>query len=139
MAFWPDDKGRDGCRTPMVWDDAPHGGFSEGRPWLPVKPPQARRSVAAQLGREGSPLETYRAALAFRRGRPELARGDIAFEESDGAVLAFTRRLDGSALRCRFNLSPEPVAIGDAGGAVGPSAGHADGRLEPWGFVFEEA
>ena len=37
LAFWPDYKGRDGCRTPMVWDaDAPHGGFTTGTPWLPV-------------------------------------------------------------------------------------------------------
>src|SRR5690606_38176588 len=46
--FWPDYKGRDGCRTPMVWDGIPQGGFTTGRPWLPIKPPQLARNVAAQ-------------------------------------------------------------------------------------------
>ncbi|PJN94364.1 alpha-glucosidase, partial [Amaricoccus sp. HAR-UPW-R2A-40] len=48
LRFWPENKGRDGCRTPMVWDDAPNGGFSTGAPWLPVKAPQAARHVAGQ-------------------------------------------------------------------------------------------
>ena len=139
IAFWPEDKGRDGCRTPMVWDDGPQAGFTEGTPWLPVKPPQADRSVARQAGREGSVLETYRAMLAFRRERAELGAGDIAFEEVRGSLLTFTRRLDGRALRCRFNLSPEPVEVGALGGTAGPSAGRSDGRLEAWGFAFEEA
>ena len=35
--FWPKFRGRDGCRTPMVWlSDNMHGGFSEVKPWLPV-------------------------------------------------------------------------------------------------------
>ena len=139
LAFWPDDKGRDGCRTPMVWDDAPHGGFTTGTPWLPVKPTQAARSVAAQAGHGGSVLETYRALMAFRRSRPELVSGDIAFEEAGAAVLAFVRRLDGRRLRCRFNLSPEPARIGEIGAPVGPSSGLDDASLGPWGFAFEEA
>lgn len=36
IAFWPNFKGRDGCRTPMPWRDTPDGGFSTGTPWLPV-------------------------------------------------------------------------------------------------------
>jgi alpha-glucosidase len=39
IPFWPQFKGRDGCRTPMPWvADAPHGGFSSATPWLPVPP-----------------------------------------------------------------------------------------------------
>src|SRR5918995_1106475 len=35
IRFWPGYKGRDGCRTPMVWDsNAPNGGFSSAKPWL---------------------------------------------------------------------------------------------------------
>ena len=54
IRFWPEYKGRDGCRTPMVWDggDAASG-FSTGRPWLPVKAPQAARHVAGQTGGPG--------------------------------------------------------------------------------------
>ena len=39
IRFWPDYKGRDGCRTPMVWESGTNtqGGFTTGTPWLPVK------------------------------------------------------------------------------------------------------
>ena len=48
IRFWPEFKGRDGCRTPMVWEaDAPNAGFSTGRPWLPMP--------AAHVGAGGQP------------------------------------------------------------------------------------
>ena len=38
IRFWPEPIGRDGCRTPMVWDAGnASSGFSTGRPWLPIK------------------------------------------------------------------------------------------------------
>src|SRR5262249_56771125 len=33
---WPKEKGRDGERTPMQWNSGPNGGFTNGKPWLPV-------------------------------------------------------------------------------------------------------
>ena len=39
IALWPEWQGRDGCRTPMPWNEHHHhAGFSniEGMPWLPV-------------------------------------------------------------------------------------------------------
>ncbi|MEL6681805.1 MAG: alpha-amylase family glycosyl hydrolase [Pseudomonadota bacterium] len=42
LRYWPAIKGRDGCRTPMVWErEQLNAGFSTGQPWLPVKDPQA--------------------------------------------------------------------------------------------------
>ena len=31
ITFWPEYKGRDGCRTPMPWSDADHGGLGTSR------------------------------------------------------------------------------------------------------------
>ena len=128
--FWPEPIGRDNTRTPMVWDGAVNGGFSRVKPWLPVKPPQLARNVAAQIGVAGSVLESYRAMLAFRRGSEALRLGATRFFDLPEPVLAFMR---GDGLVCVFNLSPEAVevrAVG-LGAMVGPQAGveHSGDKL----------
>jgi alpha-glucosidase len=140
FTFWPDYKGRDGCRTPMVWDDSPNGGFTTGTPWLPVKPPQLARNVAAQAGLPGSVLETYRALLAFRSTSPALRGGHTRFLDLPEPILAFERS-GATPLTCVFNLSPVPQRLTCTGGApTGPSqAGRLEGTmltLGPNGFVF---
>jgi len=35
---WPLEKGRDGERTPMQWNDSANAGFSKAKPWLRVPP-----------------------------------------------------------------------------------------------------
>ena len=58
IRFWPEYKGRDGCRTPMPWDEgeAPNG-FTTGKPWLPVKPEHSALNVAAQNADPDSTLQ----------------------------------------------------------------------------------
>ena len=111
LRFWPEVRGRDGCRTPMVWDHGPNAGFSAAKPWLPVKPPQAARAVASQQARNDSVLAAYRATIAFRKAQPALRRGDIAFLDLPEPILAFRRDLDGQALTCVFNLSKTPATL----------------------------
>jgi alpha-glucosidase len=108
IEFWPEYKGRDGCRTPMVWDASPHGGFTTGTPWLPVKAPQAARHVEGQAGKAGSVLEFYRQMLAHRRQTPALLTGRTRFLDLAEPVLGFLR---GEDLACLFNLSPDPVTL----------------------------
>jgi alpha-glucosidase len=112
--FWPEPIGRDNTRTPMVWDDSKQGGFTGGnvKPWLPVKPPQLARNVAAQAGVKGSVLECYRAMLAFRRGSEALRLGATRFFDLPEPVLAFLR---GDGLLCIFNLSPRTVTVQSTG------------------------
>ncbi|MDO6964326.1 beta-galactosidase BglA [Rhizobium alvei] len=108
IRFWPSFKGRDGCRTPMVWESTlANGGFSDARPWLPVRYEHQVLAVDAQLGVEGSVLEHYRRMLAFRRAHPAMVTGDIAFVATNQDLLVFTRRLEGEALLFVFNLTRE--------------------------------
>jgi alpha-glucosidase len=142
IRFWPDNKGRDGCRTPMVWDAAaPSAGFSSGRPWLPIKAPQAANAVASQIGKPDSVLEFYRSMLRLRRETPELRSGRTRFFEVSEPLLAFTR---GGTVLCLFNLSPEKhrLALRGAGAfALAQGAEHHPDdtmTLHPNGFALME-
>ena len=54
IRFWPAFKGRDGCRTPMVWESGkPNAGFTTGKPWLPVPEAHRRRAVDLEQGEPG--------------------------------------------------------------------------------------
>lgn len=115
IRFWPDVKGRDGCRTPMPWTDAEHGGFSRASPWLPLKASQRVRNVAAQETDPGSLLNAYRTLLAYRRAHPALIAGDIHFHDAAPPVLAFTRKADTETLLCVFNLSTRAQKLTPSG------------------------
>ncbi len=141
IEFWPDYKGRDGCRTPMVWEDkAPNAGFSTTRPWLPVCSKQTSRAVSTQKTEAGSLLQHYRQAIALRKKNPTLGFGEMAIVESSGPILSFLRWSGDTKLFCLFNMGdsvaetslPEGQwhSIGEGvGGAPIPSIGpvHLDG------------
>ncbi len=130
LRFWPEVKGRDGCRTPMVWEvDAAHGGFSKAKPWLPVKSAQQSRAVDGQEVANDSLLHTYRAQIATRQATPALRVGATEFMDLPDPVLAFTRSTDTQTLTCVFNLGPEPIALtlGNAAAPIGPHAAKVDG------------
>ncbi|MEM8849866.1 MAG: alpha-glucosidase [Pseudomonadota bacterium] len=130
IRFWPGVKGRDGCRTPMVWEAAaPHAGFSTGTPWLPVKPPQAAKAVDAQL--PGGVLDFYREVIAYRKGSATLSQGKTTFLDLPEPILAFRREADGQMLTCIFNLRAEPIVLSLTGTAelAGPRAGELSGSI----------
>ncbi|UCI06822.1 alpha-glucosidase family protein [Mesorhizobium sp. B1-1-8] len=110
IRFWPGVKGRDGCRTPMVWEaGAEGGGFSTGKPWLPVPLAHRGRAVDVQNGEAGSVLAAYRSILALRKCHPALIAGSIRFLDAEGGVLAFIRQHEDEKLLCVFNFAGEPA------------------------------
>jgi len=113
ITFWPEFKGRDGCRTPMAWTaDAPNGGFTSGKPWLPVAAPHIAAAASVQEGDPLSALTFARNIIAWRRGLPQLTRGDIVFFDAPEPVLALRRDLDGErGVIAIFNLDAEPVSF----------------------------
>jgi len=143
--FWPVIKGRDGCRTPMVWDhNAPNAGFSAGKPWLPVKPEQAARAANRQEGDAQSVLVAYRQTIAFRRARLELREGETRFLDLPEPFLAIERHAGNRMLTAVFNLSADPHALALTGRpiAVGPIAATVTPglvTLPAQGFVFLES
>ena len=113
ITFWPEFKGRDGCRTPMPWtSEAPNAGFTSGAPWLPVAPSHVDAAVSNQEGNPESTLNAARRLIAWRRNQPQLTRGEIVFFDAPEPVLALRRDLAGYAgLLAVFNLGPEPVSF----------------------------
>lgn len=107
--FWPEFKGRDGCRTPMVWQcDAHLGGFTTAeQAWLPVPADHLAHAVDVQEQNAGSVLEFYRAFLRFRKNHPALVKGDITLLPSEEGVLAFTRQTADEKLLCVFCLTED--------------------------------
>lgn len=122
ITFWPEFKGRDGCRTPMPWQaDQPHAGFSTGKPWLPVPAEHAENAVSVQDPQRDSVLNYARHILAWRKKYPQLSRGEIRFFDGPEPVLAIRRDLAGStSLLAAFNLGNQAVSFvwPDAQGAT---------------------
>jgi alpha-glucosidase len=145
IEFWPEFKGRDGCRTPMPWEPSNRsGGFSDGKPWLPVPPEHLHRAAAGQAGVDGSMLEHYRRALAFRRAQPVLVTGDMSAVTAAGDVATFTRADADGRVWAAFNLGHGTATValppGDWApvgadlGAVAPVGGAV--TLGPWEFAL---
>jgi len=111
IRFWPGYKGRDGCRTPMVWErEAPNAGFSQApRTWLPVPDSHRLHAVDQQEHLSGSILSHYRQTLAFRKAHQSLIDGPMTFLETNGDLLAFIRGEGSERLLFVFNLDRKPA------------------------------
>ncbi len=142
IEFWPEFKGRDGCRTPMVWEPSnQNGGFTAGNPWLPVSHEHLQSSVATQEDDPAALLHHYRRAIAFRRTHPALTKGAHEDVQAEGDIIRFTRTHEGQTIFCAFNLSDTPstcalpegnwIPIGAELGSAGPMP---DGKMHlgPW-------
>jgi alpha-glucosidase len=112
ITFWPEFKGRDGCRTPMPWNsDRLHGGFSSVSPWLPVDQQHCRKAVDLQETDPDSSLNFYRTFIAWRKRQSILLHGNIYFLDTAEPVLAFVREFDGERWLCAFNLGADRIQV----------------------------
>jgi len=111
ITFWPNFKGRDGCRTPMPWDNSAQAGFTAGTPWLPIPAEHFELAVQRQEMVADSVLNAWRAFLSWRKSQPALMAGDIQFIDAPEPVLMFIRSTPSQTLLCAFNLSPQTVEV----------------------------
>ena len=104
--------GRDPERTPMLWDNSEHAGFTRGKPWLPIEPDYTTRSVETESKDPCSLLNLYKRLLELRKKHAALHAGDVYAirpeTNSDSSLLSY-RRTDGSErLQIVLNLGKEP-------------------------------
>ncbi|GAB4505633.1 MAG: alpha-amylase family glycosyl hydrolase [Anaerolineales bacterium] len=108
--FWPFYKGRDGCRSPMQWDDTPNAGFSASKPWLPVHPNFRARNVKAQQADPESLFHFTRQLLHLRRSHPALTRGNFTLlTEQPKDILAYLRETPEQKILVALNFRDKPV------------------------------
>jgi alpha-glucosidase len=112
---WPQEKGRDGERTPMQWDTSKDAGFSTAeRPWLPVPPSSAEYNVKAESQDPNSILSFYKRLLALRRSEPALRDGKyLPLDRDNPYVLSFLRKTpgNGDSILVVLNMSAEPRTV----------------------------
>ena len=146
IQFWPEFTGRDGCRTPMVWEASnTFGGFSEAKPWLPMGAAHADLAVAQQEQASDALLHHYRRVIAMRTGSEVLQSGQQLDMAARDGVLTFRRVLGKREAWCAFNLGDEPAQLDvpdegwhpvDGIGGTDPVGGRL--TLVKWGYAVLE-
>ncbi len=125
---WPNEKGRDGERTPMQWNSSTAAGFSSNpRTWLPVAPGYKQVNVQAQSQDPGSMLTWYKQLIALRRTNPSLHDGGMKMLEAGNQnVLAWSRTAPNAktvVVACNFTAEPQTVSLQKAlGGSTKTAA-----------------
>ncbi len=123
---WPNNKGRDGERTPMQWTDKVNAGFSKTRPWLPVSDNYRTHNVASEQKDPNSILRFYEQLLALRHTNQALLDGDyVALNQNDPNVMSYLRRYKDQAVLVVLNMSDEAQKASFALGPQGFSASEA--------------
>jgi alpha-glucosidase len=148
---WPQEKGRDGERTPMQWNSGENAGFSKGTPWLPVPPTYNTHNVADESKDPDSILVFYKNVLKLRHTNPALLDGSYtAINDSDANVLSYLRVYKDHGVVVALNMSDTPQKVNlelKANGfaaakslvATGKSgANGSEVSLEPFGVFIGE-
>jgi alpha-glucosidase len=109
---WPQEKGRDGERTPMQWDASANAGFSSAAPWLPVPASYQTHNVESELKDPSSILNVYQSLLKLRHQNQALLEGEyIALNQDDPNVLSYLRRYKNQAVLVVLNMSAQTQQV----------------------------
>ena len=103
-------KSRDNARTPMLWDDSEHAGFTDGEPWLPVNANKDAVNAATAEADPDSVFHHYRRLVDLRHEHPVVVEGrfDLLLPDHD-QLWVFTRTLGDDRLLVLANCSSAPA------------------------------
>jgi alpha-glucosidase len=113
---WPKEKGRDGERTPMQWNNDANAGFGgTHKPWLPIGPNYRTVNVAAESREADSLLNYYKRLIRLRKENEQLREGDFVLtNDNSDTVLSYIRVTRGGKavlIALNFTSQPQTVAI----------------------------
>jgi alpha-glucosidase len=102
--------GRDGCRTPILWDQSEYAGFSRVEPWLPLPHDFQERCLSAQREEPRSIYRLYRNLIGLRKKHLALSIGFFRMLVCEDNVLVYIRDYQSKRLLVALNLSGGAVA-----------------------------
>jgi len=130
ISYWPEYKGRDGCRTPMVWNSSSCGGFSEVEPWLPIDIRHLAKSVQEQDSSQNSMLNKLRRFIKWRNQHPALLKGELQLLEDTGEVLCWKRTTEEQSILVAINLTADVLTLEVTDMEIEAAEGHGlEGQL----------
>jgi alpha-glucosidase len=109
---WPNNKGRDGERTPMQWTAGENAGFSTAaKTWLPIADGYQERNAATEADRPGSLLNYYKALIRLRRENATLRDGEFQTIDAGDDIVAWLSKSGSEAALIALNFSATPKTI----------------------------
>lgn len=111
--------GRDPERTPMHWDGSAQGGFTSGRPWLPLDQSFASCHVEGLRNDPASILMLYRRLIELRQEHLALSVGRYTPVTAEGDVLVYERQHGTELMLVALNLGSQPHTLSLPDGAHG--------------------
>lgn len=108
---------RDGCRTPMQWDDGPNAGFSSNpsaKPWLAISPSFQEVNVEKEKADPGSLWNCYRRLVQLRKDNGALRRGLLKLMplgKLSNKCLAYSRIHRDQAVFVYLNFSRKSLRL----------------------------
>ncbi len=89
-------KGRDNARRPLPWDATNQGGFTTGKPWLPLHPDFLKLNVATALANPKSLFYHYQQLIHLRKTQPLVVWGTYReILPEDPALYVYERSYQG--------------------------------------------
>lgn len=108
---------RDGCRTPMQWDDGQNAGFSDNssvRPWVGISPSYRVVNVKKEKSDPHSLWNCYHRLIQLRRQNSALKRGSLEFVplgKLSKKCLAYKRIYNDQEAFIYLNFSKRPLRL----------------------------
>lgn len=103
-------KSRDNARTPMQWSNNKQGGFTTGKPWLPLNPNKDEVNAEVEVNNPNSVYHYYKKIIQLRKKHSIIVYGDYELlEERHEQLFVYRRCLENEHLLVLCNFSDEVI------------------------------
>ncbi|MDO7908163.1 alpha-glucosidase [Paenibacillus sp. JX-17] len=105
-------RSRDGARSPMQWSGEAQGGFSTGKPWIPVNENYNEVNAEQQMQDPDSVFSHYKKLIALRKEFPVMVYGDFRLLLTDhDQLFVYTRSLGDERWLIVINFAHQEISV----------------------------